>query len=970
MKHLEVFLHGLVMLLSLFCAPQVSSQAASMSANWNWRGQRFGSSSDLAVYGAINQFDTAYYPGTVSQGQGFFYNDSFYLFGGSSNFMWQYRTNDNLWGWISGTQYLCTGTCIGGVCTQYGTKRVTSNSSVPSARSSHQGWLANNTVYIFGGSDCNAGAERDDLWSFNLSSSLWTWIAGTSTIKFAGNFTKDIYASPSARFGTSGVVVNSNLYLFGGQMYTGMMSDLWMFNTVTFIWSYLKGPSIPNQGMIFSTGGNPSNRPDGLTLAQMWFSGTSNRFYVFGGDKVGGILSSTWCYFDLNSLTWRVEDFSYTATTWRYGPIGQFGASYFPIPRDSASTWTYYAPQGTFLMMYGGYGSLETNNVWAYWEENKVWAWVAGSSGLDTGSGFSSTSNGAQYQFPQATLGQIGQQQVSLTSWYYFASDNNIWSLSLNFSRCLLGSFSANSSGYTCQYCSAGTFSNQRNFTACLQCASGSYTSSAAQSSCIVCPAGTYTPDSLTPCLNCPTGRISSSGVSVCQSCEPGKYSNNNITSTTCFDCTAGYFSLMHESDSCNLCPSGRFSSTQSSFCQTCGLNAITASVVSISQQDCVCPEGYYGRGNESCNLCSASLGTLCPYNSSVPYVKAGWFRSLLGNMTQVTACLPAESCVEAGYGSTVCSSGYVGQGCLSCAAEFYRFGIKCLPCMMKGGRWAIIVLLFLGSVYACWRLTRAESRIPLTVKITFSWLQVLSLFSLVSSNWPKSLSGLFDASSVLNGEIQLFGFNCDQFTFWDVWVVKIFVPIIMVSLICLFNIIEALKQHNHVRSHHYLWKLLLSKFPSIIYSLSLVSTLIYNAIFQLFYCVQVHDGWWVLASDPSVKCFDSTWYKYLVLDILAIVGYVIALPAFSLFYILSNVKNPSKAENLKMITSPYRSGLEYWEIVKLCYKMVFIMLRNAGGIESSVREFILVVILITQLYIDVKVNPHKSTAANDTSNT
>jgi hypothetical protein len=172
--------------------------------------------------------------------------------------------------------------------------------------------------------------------------------------------------------------------------------------------------------------------------------------------------------------------------------------------------------------------------------------------------------------------------------------------------------------------------------------------------------------------------------------------------------------------------------------------------------------------------MCSLSPGVLCPFNSSVPYVKAGWYRSLSSNVTETIICIPTDSCLEAGYGSTNCSSGYDGKGCLLCADQFYRLGTKCLPCLMKAGRWFLLCIMFLLSVYGCWRLTVAHHRIPNVAKIAFNWIQFLSLYSLISSSWPKSLNGFFNASLLLNGDIQLFGFDCDKLSYWSIWLMKL----------------------------------------------------------------------------------------------------------------------------------------------------------------------------------------------------
>jgi hypothetical protein len=951
---------GIALLLG--CTVQVYSQVASISVNWTWHGRQYGSTSDTAVYGAKGQFSPSNSPGSLNGARAFYFNNSFYLFGRNANIMWQYRSSDNLWGWISGANWDCS-TCASG-CGQYGKLRKPNATNIPPSRSFHQAWLVNSVAYMFGGQTCGNEA-KDDLWSYNISSNIWTWISGSSSTDFAGNYSQNF--SPSGRFCTAGFDAYGSLYLFAGTSYLGVRNDLWMFDLGSYSWTFLKGSSVADQGGMFFDGPDPENSPNPVTSPQIWFSQSTNRSYVFGGFTNSGSLVKAMYFYEFSSQCWQVVGgTSQLSPGWKYGPKGEFGASLYPPPRYEASTWSYYSNHGTFLMMYGGSGDLETNNIWTYWEENEVWAWISGSSGLDTGTGFGAQVG--QYDYPQwgNTFGQFGLRSDVINSFYYFSWDNNLWSFYLNVSRCSPGSFSANTSGYVCQYCSPGLFAANANQTTCQPCNSGSYASSLGHSACVLCTLGTFTSNASTPCSNCPFGRISAVlGANACEQCTAGRYSNSNLTRTACLDCAAGYVSVVNGSTSCSLCPSGKFSSAKSSQCTSCPTHAITSSEVSISPRDCVCPEGFFGNGNDTCNQCVITVGIACPYNSSVPFIKAGWYRKINSNVSEVIACVPPEACPEGGYGSTVCADGYDGRGCLQCADRFFRIGLKCLPCLNTAGRWSIISMLFLLAVFACWKLTQAHGRIPVVVRISFSWLQVLSLFALISSNWPKSLAGLFDVSSFLNGEIQLFGFNCDKFTFWSVWLLKLFVPIPMFLVLGVFNFLSAVKQNKRVSGT----RVISEKLPAMLYSLTLLSTMVYNAIFQVFYCTEVKHGEWVLVSDPAVKCYDASWNRYLVIDILAMIVYVAFLPLFAFFYIKSRVKNQSDVENLKMIISPYKQGLEYWEIVKLGYKLIFILLRNVGGFDPVVKQFVLFLALVIQLHLDSKICPYKRTDANDISN-
>jgi hypothetical protein len=130
----------------------------------------------------------------------------------------------------------------------------------------------------------------------------------------------------------------------------------------------------------------------------------------------------------------------------------------------------------------------------------------------------------------------------------------------------------------------------------------------------------------LADCSSCEEGYISTE--KGCEVCSIGKFWNE---SNSCVPCSKGFFSAQNGLLSCQPCEFGKWSSTE---------NSTAAS---------------------NCMPCPVLSGVSCPQGSSVPFVKAGWYRST-DSLDTVYLCLPEESCLEAGFGNSSCKDGLFGQ--------------------------------------------------------------------------------------------------------------------------------------------------------------------------------------------------------------------------------------------------------------------------------------------------------------------
>jgi N-acetylneuraminic acid mutarotase len=154
---------------------------------------------------------------------------------GYLNDLWQYSPSTGVWTWISGAD---TDNASG----VYGTEGTTSSGTVPGARQAASAWAdSSGNMWLFGGAgydSTGALGVLNDLWRFNASTGLWTWVSGGSNDNASGAYgtqgAVSISTVPGARqAANSWIDASGHLWLFGGAGYgstgNGYLNDLWQF---------------------------------------------------------------------------------------------------------------------------------------------------------------------------------------------------------------------------------------------------------------------------------------------------------------------------------------------------------------------------------------------------------------------------------------------------------------------------------------------------------------------------------------------------------------------------------------------------------------------------------------------------------------------------------------------------------------------------------------------------------------------
>src|SRR6185503_405759 len=129
-------------------------------------------------------------------------------------------------------------------------------SNVPSARFENRAAWNDGAghFWTFGG-----GGPFSDLWSFNSSTLEWTLVSGSTAINPPGFYgvqgTSSTFTHPASRYGALAWKDDScNLWLFGGDSWSGQLNDLWKFQP---------DPSCPRNFTCM----NGSNQQPGIAFA-------------------------------------------------------------------------------------------------------------------------------------------------------------------------------------------------------------------------------------------------------------------------------------------------------------------------------------------------------------------------------------------------------------------------------------------------------------------------------------------------------------------------------------------------------------------------------------------------------------------------------------------------------------------------------------------------------------------------------
>jgi N-acetylneuraminic acid mutarotase len=333
--------------------------------------------------------------------------------------LWEFKSATNEWVWMGGSN-------LAGQSGVYGTMGVPAVGNIPAGRSNALTWSdSNGNLWLYGGVPASFGgnneivieAQLDDLWEFNPSTNLWTWVGGIDGFSVDGGLpgvygtlgTAAVGNYPGARLGSQTWTDGSgHLWLFGGSGegsavgFGGILNDLWEFDPPSNEWAWMGGSDTVVCGLFvcgqpgtYGSQGTPSvgNIPSSRENGSSWVD-SSGDVWLFGGNGADpngnfGALNDLW-EFSPPTNEW----------TWIGGSNGFGNNCTQPNPNGSVTC----GQPG----VYGTLGATSAGNNpggrsgAASWIDNKGRLWLFGGIGFDANGKYESLNDLWEYQLSPA----------------------------------------------------------------------------------------------------------------------------------------------------------------------------------------------------------------------------------------------------------------------------------------------------------------------------------------------------------------------------------------------------------------------------------------------------------------------------------------------------------------------------------------------------------------------------------------
>lgn len=349
----------------------------------------------------------------------------------------------------------------------YGTPGVSSPTIDPGSRHGSGTWTdLNGDLWMFGGEGYDNSpnvAWLNDLWKYSVSANAWTWMGGAAIANQPSVYgTLGVPAAanqPGAReFPVCWVDNAGKFWMLGGfgfgssptQTFPQRMGDLWKYDPLTNLWTWMNGFSTNLQNGIYGTLQTPSasNRP-GCRMGSASWTDSNGNLWLFGGrgfpatGPSEGFLNDLWQYnVNTNQWTWMGGS-NQASLSGVFGTLGVPSATNMPGGKEFPASWS--DQQGNFYL-FGGRAQGYFNDLWRYSPLNSTWTWLKGATtsnqvGIYGTMGVSASANVPGGRFSQAfwtdKYGQFwlfgGQGRSSYTTsinnlndlWKYDPCSNN-----------------------------------------------------------------------------------------------------------------------------------------------------------------------------------------------------------------------------------------------------------------------------------------------------------------------------------------------------------------------------------------------------------------------------------------------------------------------------------------------------------------------------------------------------------------
>ena len=294
------------------------------------------------------------------------------------NDLWKYNINNNQWTYLSGdTDYHSLAV--------FGVKGLPSITNCPLEREAGLVWTDNSgNIWLFGGDKYSD--ILCDLWKYDITTNMWSWINGDSTPNSKTIFGLKGISSSNNKFGSRDYPINwkdkqGDFWIMGGGVFNpstnnfdSTYSDVWKYNINKNQWTWMYGDSLANKPPVYGNKLTPStyNSP-GLRMVSATCEDNADNVWVFGGfveksTTNEGMTNELWKYNKItNEWTWFSGDSTFFETG-DYSSKGIYSATNKPGARYYPFCW---ADNTGHIWITGGQGFGKStlgylNDIWEF----------------------------------------------------------------------------------------------------------------------------------------------------------------------------------------------------------------------------------------------------------------------------------------------------------------------------------------------------------------------------------------------------------------------------------------------------------------------------------------------------------------------------------------------------------------------------------------------------------------------------
>jgi gliding motility-associated-like protein len=341
----------------------------------------------------------------------------------------QSARGQNQWAWMDGDK-------SPNVTSNYGTRGAAAPSNMPGSRIGAATWVDNDgNLWLFGGNGKGRSSRSgylNDLWKYNTSSGIWTWIGGNNTTNNSGSYNKKGSGSPNnlpgARMNAVSWTDNrGNFWLFGGE---GMVSQKVKPNTGggsggdgnTGTGNTGGGGNEGNGNGDDKDKGNNGNHGEGNNGQGNGNGGPGRDGNHVELESDGGLLNDLWMYSPVTNEWTFFTGNDDANEKGEYGHVTEASTSTHPGARSQASGWR---DKNGNLWLFGGTGYASKseigvlNDTWKYSIGNNQWTWMKGSKNGNDDGHFGDKAVFADENLPRGRRGGAAWEDTDGNFWIF-----------------------------------------------------------------------------------------------------------------------------------------------------------------------------------------------------------------------------------------------------------------------------------------------------------------------------------------------------------------------------------------------------------------------------------------------------------------------------------------------------------------------------------------------------------------------